>query len=327
MGLSEKNLVLCVGGGIAAYKAAELSRELGRQAAHVRVVLTRSATRFIGATTFAGLTGKPAVVDLWDPAYPGEVHVELSQWADAVLVAPATANLLARAAQGLADDAALATLSCAKGPVFFAPAMHERMWLHPATQRNVAQLKADGAHFIGPVDGPLASGQRGLGRMAEPIDIAAAVGAELGAGRDLEGTTILISAGPTLEDIDPVRFISNRSSGRMGVALAQAALARGATVVLVCGPIQLAPPAGAEVHRVRSALEMRQAVQQHLERLVDRLPPLEEERGAVPPHPDQRLRGDGDRSYAIDFARARDLIDSQLALGRIGSDIDLTRCR
>jgi phosphopantothenoylcysteine decarboxylase/phosphopantothenate--cysteine ligase len=211
------------------------------------------------------------VVDLWDPRYPGEVHVELGHQADAIVIAPATANLLARAAAGMADDAVLATLACARCPVIFAPAMHERMWLAAATQRNITQLIADGSLIVGPVQGLLASGQQGQGRMAEPDAIADALQAALDARasktasttaerRDLAGKTVLISAGPTVEDIDPVRFISNRSSGRMGFALCSAARLRGAHVVLVCGPTFAPPPSDIKTIHVRSAREMHKAV-------------------------------------------------------------------
>jgi phosphopantothenoylcysteine decarboxylase / phosphopantothenate---cysteine ligase len=267
MRLHGKQIVVGVGGGIAAFKAVALVRELQRHGASVRVVMTRSATRFIAPMTFSGLTGIPAVVDLWDPGYPGEVHVELSTWAHALVVAPATANLLARAAAGMADDAVLACVSCATGrPLLFAPAMHERMWLAPATRRSVRQLEQDGAILIGPVEGALASGEQGLGRMAEPDAIAEALETVLCHKRDLAGRTMLISAGPTQEDLDPVRFISNRSSGRMGFALAAAARDRGAQVIAVCGPTTVTPPVGIELVSVRSALEMQQAVQSALPR-------------------------------------------------------------
>jgi phosphopantothenoylcysteine decarboxylase/phosphopantothenate--cysteine ligase len=205
------------------------------------------------------------------------VHVELAHWAQLVVVAPATANLMARAAAGMADDALLATISCAACPVLYAPAMHERMWRSAATQRNAARLSADGAILVGPVSGPLASGQVGMGRMAEPEAIAdaalKALGARAGkgarasaAGADLSGTRVLISAGPTVEDLDPVRFLSNRSSGRMGFALAEAARDRGAQVILVCGPTALPVPAGVEAVNVRSARDMHAAVMAALSR-------------------------------------------------------------
>jgi phosphopantothenoylcysteine decarboxylase/phosphopantothenate--cysteine ligase len=222
--------------------------------------MTPSATRFVGPITFTGLTGQKAVTELWDPDYPGEIHVELADRADLIVVAPATANLLARAATGLADDVVVATLSCSDVPVVMAPAMHERMWRSPSTQRNIARLASDGVHFVGPTKGALANGRIGMGRMADPKVIAEEV--ELLATRtaDLRDKTILISAGPTLEDLDPVRFISNRSSGRMGYAIASAARARGATVVLVTGPTQISKPHGVEIVDVRSALEMKEAI-------------------------------------------------------------------
>ncbi len=260
MSLEGKHILVGVGGGIAAYKAVLLVRELGRRRALVKVAMTPSATRFVGASTFGGITGTPPVTDLWDPSYPGEVHVELAAWADAIAVAPATANLLARAAAGMADDALLATLSCAQCPVVYAPAMHERMWLSPPTVRNVERLREDGARFAGPLRGPLASGEDGWGRLAEPEEVADTVAAALVGGEQLAGKTLVVSVGPTLEDIDPVRFISNRSSGRMGFALASVARDRGARVVVVMGPTSVHPPPGVEVHAVRSARDMQQAV-------------------------------------------------------------------
>lgn len=253
-------MVVGIGGGIAAFKAVTLVRELQRRGAEVRVVMTAAGARFIGPVSFAGLTGKPAVVDLWDPSYAGEVHVELGAWADAVVVAPATMNLLARAANGHADDVVLATLACARGALLFAPAMHERMWGRAATRRNVAALAADGARFVGPVEGALANGEIGAGRMAEPEVIADAVEG-LFASPDLCGRRLVVSAGPTHEDLDPVRFLGNRSTGRMGFAIAEAAAARGAEVVLVAGPVTLATPRGVERVDVRSAREMEAAIQ------------------------------------------------------------------
>jgi phosphopantothenoylcysteine decarboxylase / phosphopantothenate---cysteine ligase len=260
MTLESKRIVVGIGGGIAAFKAVAVVRELGAQGAEVRVVMTPSATRFVGPVTFTGITGRAPVVDLWDPSYAGEVHVELSAWADAMLVAPATANLLARAASGMADDAVLATLSCMRAPVLFAPAMHQRIWNAGGTQRALGLLQRDGAHFVGPVYGKLASGEQGMGRMSEPIEIVTALAQLLAAGADLTGRKLLISAGPTVEDLDPVRFLSNRSSGRMGYALAERAAARGAQVTLVSGPVSLSAPRGVTLVPVRSALEMRAAI-------------------------------------------------------------------
>jgi len=267
MSLHGRHILVAVSGGIAAFKAVEVVRELGRRGALVRVAMTPNATRFVGPVTFTGLTGEPPHIDLWDARYPGEMHVLLADWADAIVVVPATADLLARAAHGLADDVVLATLACASGPVVVAPAMHERMWLRASTQRNVEHLRADGYSFAGPVTGQLANGAVGQGRMADPGQIVAALEAVWpDEPRDLAGKTVLVSAGPTLEDLDPVRFISNRSSGRMGYALAAVARDRGAHVVLVTGPTQLAPPASVEVKAVRSALEMQAAIETEVAR-------------------------------------------------------------
>lgn len=280
MELRGKKIVVGLSGGIAAFKGVELVRELGRRGAEVRVVLSEAATRFVGPVTFTGLVGRPPVVDLWDPSYAGEVHVELGNWADAMVVAPATMNLLGRVVAGLADDALTATLACMAGPVIYAPAMHPRMWNQASTRRNVARLREDGAILVGPVEGPLASGETGMGRMAEPVAIADAVQAALlGAGRpkrampspdaavpalerkDLDGLRVLISAGPTVEDLDPVRYLGNRSTGKMGYAIVERAVARGAVVTLVAGPVTLPDPVGcAEIVKVRSALEMHEAV-------------------------------------------------------------------
>lgn len=260
MSLQGKRIVVGLSGGIAAFKAVQLVRELMRRGADVRVVMTEAATRFVGPITFAGLTGKPAVTDLWAEDYAGEVHVELGEWADAVVVAPATMNLMARVATGQANDALLATLACARGELFFAPAMHHRMWTHPATQANAQTLIDRGAHILGPVAGALANGEIGEGRMLEPEQIADEVESQLGYGDDLAGVRILVTAGPTHEDLDPVRFLGNRSSGRMGYAIASSAIRRGADVTLVSGPVQLQAPTGAAVVQVRSAKDMYEAV-------------------------------------------------------------------
>lgn len=261
MALTNRQLVVGIAGGIAAFKAVELVRELQRRGATVRVALTNTAARFVGPVTFTGLTGTPPVIDIWDARYAGEVHVELAAWAHAMVIAPATANLLARSAAGMADDAVLATLRCFDGPALYAPAMHHRMWRSPATQRAVAQLRSDGANFVGPVHGKLASGEEGIGRMSEPSAIADAVEALFNTQvRDLTGLHIMISAGPTVEDIDPVRFLSNRSSGRMGYAIAERAAQRGARVTLVSGPVSIAAPAGCELVPIRSACALQVAM-------------------------------------------------------------------
>lgn len=261
MSLHDKNILVCVSGGIAAFKVVELVRELQRRGAKLRVAMTASATRFVGPMTFTGLTGQPTVTDLWDPDYPGEIHVELADRAELIVVAPATAHLMARVASGQADDVVTATLLCSDTTVVMAPAMHERMWRAASTQRNVARLAQDGVHFVGPTSGALANGRIGMGRMAEAKAIAEAVEHVASRAIDLRDKTVLISAGPTLEDLDPVRFISNRSSGRMGYAIASAARARGANVILVTGPTEIPRPGGVEVLEVRSALEMKKAVE------------------------------------------------------------------
>jgi phosphopantothenoylcysteine decarboxylase / phosphopantothenate---cysteine ligase len=263
MSLANKQIVVGIAGGIAAFKAVELVRELQRRGAKVRVALTQTAAQFVGPVTFTGLTGTPPVIDIWDASYAGEVHVELAAWAHAMIIAPATANLLARSAAGMADDAVLATLRCFDGPVLYAPAMHHRMWRSPATQRAVQHLSSDGANFVGPVHGKLASGEEGMGRMSEPLAIADAAEALFSAQlRDLVGLHVLITAGPTVEDLDPVRFLSNRSSGRMGYAIAGRAAQRGARVTLVSGPVQIPPPPGCELVPIRSARDLQAAVQQ-----------------------------------------------------------------
>jgi phosphopantothenoylcysteine decarboxylase/phosphopantothenate--cysteine ligase len=266
MSLQGKRVVVGLGGGIAAFKTVQLVRELMRRGAEVRVVMTEAATHFVGPITFAGLTGKPAVTDLWAEDYAGEVHVELGEWADAVVIAPATMNLMARATSGQANDVVLATLACARGDVFFAPAMHHRMWSHPAMQSNLQTLTDRGAIVLGPVTGALANGEIGEGRMIEPEDIADEVESRLVHADDLSGSRILITAGPTHEDLDPVRFLGNRSSGRMGYAIASQALRRGAEVTIVSGPVHLPAPSGAEVVQVRSAEQMHEAVMSRFDR-------------------------------------------------------------
>jgi phosphopantothenoylcysteine decarboxylase/phosphopantothenate--cysteine ligase len=257
--LAGREVLLVVGGGISAFKSALVARELQRRGALVETVLTAAAQRFVTGVTFAGITGRAARVDLWDPSYPGELHIALAAKADVVLVAPATADLMARMAHGLGDDLATTCLLAARGPVVVAPAMHPSMWEHAATRANAAALHARGVAFAGPVVGPLASGESGIGRMAEPEAIVDAA-ARAVTPQDLVGRRVVVSAGGTHEAIDPVRFVGNRSSGRMGYAVAARARARGAAVVLVSGPTALPPPEGVTVQRVQSAREMRDAV-------------------------------------------------------------------
>ncbi len=262
--LRGRRIVLGVSGGIAAYKSAYLARELTRAGAVVTAVLTESATRFVGAETFAALTGNRAYTGLWD--VPGEaLHVRLAHETDLAVIAPATANTIAKLAHGLADDLLSATMLEFDGPLVIAPAMHTGMWAAPATQHNVAALAARGVVVVGPVDGELAFGDEGVGRMSEPQEILAAVVAAAGttgagARGDLAGRRVLVTAGPTYEPIDPVRFVGNRSSGRMGAAVAAEALARGAAVTVVLGPGTVHPPAGVEIVEIETAEQMHAAV-------------------------------------------------------------------
>ncbi|WP_291230932.1 bifunctional phosphopantothenoylcysteine decarboxylase/phosphopantothenate--cysteine ligase CoaBC [Dokdonella sp.] len=258
--LAGLRVLLGVSGGIAAYKGAELVRRLRDAGAQVRVVLTANAARFVTALTFQALSGHPVRTSLWDDAAEAAMgHIELARWADEVLIAPASADLIARLAQGHADDL-LSTLclACA-APLSIAPAMNQQMWAHAATQANLARLRERGVRVFGPAVGEQACGDVGSGRLLEPVEIVEALAATR-APRVLAGTRVLVSAGPTFEDIDPVRFIGNRSSGRMGFAIAAAARDAGAQVTLVAGPVNLSTPAGIERVDVRSAQQMHAAV-------------------------------------------------------------------
>jgi phosphopantothenoylcysteine decarboxylase/phosphopantothenate--cysteine ligase len=256
MELNGKRVVVGVTGGIAAYKAAELVRLLTKQGADVQVAMTEGATHFVTPTTFQALSGKPVYVDQWDARMPNAMaHIDLSRQADLIVVAPASADFLARIAHGQADDL-LATMVLARDcPLLVAPAMNRQMWENPATRRNVDQLRADGIVVLGPASGEQACGEVGAGRMLEPEDIAEEIVAFC-QPRGLAGRRVLITAGPTFEAIDPVRGITNLSSGRMGYAIARAARQAGAEVTLVSGPVALAAPLGVERIMVRSALDM-----------------------------------------------------------------------
>jgi phosphopantothenoylcysteine decarboxylase / phosphopantothenate---cysteine ligase len=264
--LAERRLIVGVSGSIAAYKSVYLVRRLVEAGAEVHVALTRAAARFVTPLTFATVSGRPVLADLFD-AVPG-AHVTLAEAADAAVVAPATAHLIARYAHGLADDALTTLLLAVRGSVVLAPAMESGMWQHAATRANVRTLEARGVRFVGPARGPLASGLAGPGRMAEPEEIRAALEALFAQAppaaeaprRDLAGERALVTAGPTREPIDPVRFLSNPSTGRMGFAMAEAAAARGADVTLVTGPVDLATPPGCRRVDVVTAAQMREAV-------------------------------------------------------------------
>ncbi len=253
-------VLLGVGGGIAAYKAAELARLLMQDGHDVQTAMTAAAEEFVKPLTFTALTGKKTFTDLFAIEAAIE-HIAVAREHEVLVVAPATADLLARFAHGLANDFLTTVYLAFTGQVVIAPAMNVNMWMHPATQANVETLRRRGHRIVEPGSGYLACGMSGPGRLAEPETIAAT----LHTRRDLEGETVLVTAGPTQEPLDPVRYISNRSSGKMGYALAEAAAARGARVVLISGPVQLAAPANVEVVRVRTAVEMRDAVLARLE--------------------------------------------------------------
>jgi phosphopantothenoylcysteine decarboxylase/phosphopantothenate--cysteine ligase len=263
-------VALGVGGGIAAYKSAEVARGLMERGFSVQVLMTEAAQEFIRPLTFAALTGNKVITGLFHDSSPEATlsssveHIAVAQDSQVLLIAPATADLLAKLAHGLADDFLTTTHLAFAGPVVLAPAMNSNMWAHPATQANVAVLRARGCLIVEPEEGLLACGTTGPGRLAEAALIVEAVHRVAYPKRDLEGETVLITAGPTQEPIDPVRYISNRSSGKMGYAIAEAAASRGARVVLVSGPVNLVPPAGTTVVPVLTALEMREGVMANL---------------------------------------------------------------
>jgi phosphopantothenoylcysteine decarboxylase/phosphopantothenate--cysteine ligase len=260
MNFQNRTVVLCVGGGIAAYKACDVARLVVKGGGAVRVAMTAAATRFVAPLTFAALSRHPVTVDLLDEAAEASYgHLALARAADLVIVAPATADLIARIRAGMGDDAVTTTLLAASCPVLLAPAMNTRMWQNAAVQENVAALRARGMHVVGPAAGELADGDVGEGRLADPAEIAMAASRLLG-NLDLAGRRVVVTAGPTREPIDPVRFISNPSSGRMGYAVARVAARRGAEVTLVSGPTELEDPAGVRVIRVETAEEMARAV-------------------------------------------------------------------
>ena len=259
--LSGKHILLIIGGGIAAFKSLDLIRRLRERGVTVTPVLTRAGEEFVTPLSVSALAGRKVYRDLFDLTDEAEMgHIQLSRVADLVVVAPATADLMAKMAQGLANDLASTLLLATDTPVMIAPAMNVRMWQHAATQRNLATLRGDGVHVIGPNDGDMACGEFGPGRMAEPLEIVAAIEARLSDG-PLKGRRVLVTSGPTHEPIDPVRYIANRSSGAQGTAIARALAELGAQVVFITGPATVPPPEGVEVVRVETAAEMLAAVE------------------------------------------------------------------
>ena len=260
--LRDKTIVLGVTGGIAAYKAAEIASQLTQAGAKVSVIMTEEALQFISAVTFRALTGRPVVTEMFDLASEFSIeHVSLAKAADVVVIAPATANIIAKLAAGIADDMLCCTVLATRAPVLIAPAMETNMYANPITRDNLSKLKARNFVIVGPATGWLASGKEGLGRLADVNDIIGSIRQVLDRGADLTGRHIVVTAGGTQEPIDPVRYLSNRSSGKMGYALAEAARDRGAEVTLITAPASLSEPAGINVIRVGTAEEMRQAVE------------------------------------------------------------------
>jgi len=257
MSLEGKNIILGISGGIAAYKAPLLLRLLQEEKAKVQVVATKNALQFVTLTTLETLSGNPVVFDLFDPKKPASTeHIDITDWADGMVVAPATANVIGKFAAGIADDALTTTLLSFTGPIWFAPAMNVKMWNNPQVQKNIEQLKALGYHFIEPAEGYLACGYEGKGRMQEPRIIVDFLKTYFTYSNALKGKKFLVTAGPTYERIDPVRFIGNFSSGKMGYAIAQALQEAGAEVTLVSGPTHIDPPTGVKTIFVESAYQM-----------------------------------------------------------------------
>lgn len=315
--LQGQRILLCVCGGIAAYKAVELVRRLRDAGAAVRVAMTEDAQRFVGTPSFQAVSGEPVRTSLWDASAEAAMgHIELARWADRIVVAPATANTLARLAHGLADDLVSTLCLASTAPLTVAPAMNHRMWLHPATQANIELLRSRGVQVLGPVDGPLAEGESGPGRLCEPEDIVAALAASATRG-DYAGRRLVVSAGPTYEDLDPVRYLGNRSSGKMGFAIAAAAARRGAEVVLVAGPVALATPAGVTRVDVRSAVQLRDAVLAALpaDAYVGAAAVADYTASEVAPGKIRKARADGD-TLRLELVRTPDVLAEVAAHAR-----------
>lgn len=317
MTIQGKRIVLGITGGIAAYKAPEFVRQLTAAGADVQVVMSRSASRFVTPTTLQAVSGRPVRDDLWDSdAEAAMGHIELARWADCIVVAPATAQCCAKLAHGVADDLLSTVCLAAACPIALAPAMNQQMWRHPAVQRNVVQLGGDGVVIWGPDEGEQACGDVGPGRMVEPASLLARLEALFGTGR-LRGVRVLVTAGPTREPLDPVRFISNHSSGKQGFAVAEAAAGAGAEVTLVTGPVDLATPPGAARVDVTSAQEMYDAVMTRIDEqaifvgvaaVADYRPTLE--------HPQKIKKTNGDSRLALHLVQNPDIIAAVAARPR-----------
>lgn len=306
-----RRVLLGVTGGIASYKAAWLARLLAQAGADVDVVMTRAATEFVGPITFEALTGRPVHTDIFAAGRALD-HIRLAREADAVVVAPATADFMARAAQGRADDLLAACLLATEAPVLLVPAMNDRMWAHPQTRRNVDHLREIGYTVVDPDEGPLAAGEgSGPGRMPEPETIVAHAARVLD-DRSLDGRRIVVTAGPTREALDPVRFLSNRSTGKMGVALAAAAWRRGAEVTLIAGPLEVPAPAGPRVVRVETTEEMAEAVRRALpaaDGLIMAAAPADFRAARAAPG---KIKKQDGAPAAIDLSRTTDILSATL---------------
>lgn len=315
-----RHVVLGVSGGIACYKSCILARRLTEAGARVDVVLTRAAAEFVRPVTFEALTGRPVLTSLWEPDR-ALAHIRLADDADLLILAPATAQLLARAAQGHADDVLTTLLLARTGPVLVAPAMNDAMFAHEATARNVAALRARGWSFVGPEVGPLAEGPSDRpGRMSEPETILAHAARVLRRGSPLAGRTVVVTAGPTREPIDPVRVVTNRSSGKMGYRLAEAAWERGAEVVLVSGPTTLAPPVGVRLRSVETTQDLEGAVAEELpgaDVLVMAAAPADYR----PSRPSEAKRPRTDGALAIPMEPTADILRATVAVRKAGSVI------
>lgn len=261
--LKDKKILIGISGGIACYKIGELLRMLVKSGARVRVIMSESATKFVTPLTFSGLGAESVSTDMWDPQRDSLEHVSWADWGDLLVVAPATANIIAKMASGIADEVLSTQILAYDGPTLLAPAMNVKMWHNFATQRNLETLRQHGIHVIGPTTGQLASLIVAEGRMAEPAEIFGKIKDILAAQSDLKGKHILVTAGPTIEPLDPVRYISNRSSGKMGYAIAAAAQKRGAEVTLISGPVALDCPSGVKLVKIETAIQLQDAIKKH----------------------------------------------------------------